>query len=89
MDDRNDGFVGISFNYSNVLIEVYENVKRVYMPRFGFKKLDEAAAKAYESAGFQVIFIKGLLTNGVTSWDAGAGLDCMTSEIRTPVRWAK
>lgn len=88
-DDQNDGFVGISFNYSNVLIEVYENVKRVYMPRFGFKKLDEAAAKAYESAGFQVIFIKGLLANGVTSWDAGAGLDCMTSEIRTPVRWAK
>jgi len=88
-DDRNDGFAGISFNYSNVLIEVYDNVRRVYMPRFGFKQLDEAAAGAYESAGFQVIFIKGLLTNGLTPGDAGAGLDCMTSEIRVPVRWAK
>jgi hypothetical protein len=88
-DDRNDGFLGLSFNYSNVLVEVYGDVKRVYMPRFGFKELDEAAAGAYESAGFRVIFIKGLLTNAVTSRDAGAGLDCMTSEIRTPVRWAK
>jgi hypothetical protein len=72
-----------------VLTEVYDDVKRVYMPRFGFKELDEAAAKAYESAGFRVIFIKGLLTNALTAREAGAGLDCMTSEIRFPVRWAK
>lgn len=88
-DDRDDGFMGLSFNYSNVLTEVYDDVKRVYMPQFGFKELDEAAAKAYRSAGFRVIFIKGLLTNALTAREAGAGLDCMTSEIRFPVRWAK
>jgi hypothetical protein len=86
---KNDRQRGISFNYSNVLTEVYGKVKKVYMPVFGFKQLDEAAAKAYEKAGFQVIFIKGLLTNSVTSWWAGAGLDCLTSEIRIPVKWAK
>lgn len=80
---------GISFNYSNVLTEVYGDVKKVYMPRFGFKQLDEAAAHAYEKAGFQVIYVKGLLTNAVTSWFDGAGLDCLTSDIRIPVKWAK
>jgi hypothetical protein len=86
-DDHNDKFAGLSFNYSNVLTEVYGDVKKVYMPKFGFKQLDEAAAKVYEKAGFKVIFIKGLLTNALTSGPAGAGLDCLTSDIRVPVRW--
>jgi hypothetical protein len=88
-DDRNDKFAGLSFNYSNVLTEVYGNVKKVYMPIFGFKQMDEAAAKAYEKAGFKVIYIKGLLTNALTGGSAGAGLDCLTSDIRVPVRWVK
>ncbi len=88
-DKSNDRQRGISFNYSNVLTEVYGEVKKVYMPVFGFKQLDEAAAKAYEKAGFQVIYIKGLLTNALTSWLAGAGLDCLTSEIRVPVKWVE
>ena len=87
-DDRNDRFMGLSFNYSNVLTEVYGNVKKVYMPTFGFKQLDEAAARVYEKAGYKVIFIKGLLTNALSSGPAGAGLDCLTSDIRVPVRWA-
>jgi hypothetical protein len=58
------------------------------MPVFGFTELDEAAAAAYTSAGFQVVPIKGLLTNALTREDANAGLDCLTSEIRFPVRWA-
>lgn len=86
-DDRNDKFSGLSFNYSNVLTEVYGNVKKVYMPVFGFKELDEAAAKAYGKAGFEVIYIKGLLTNALTPGPAGAGLDCLTSDIRVLVRW--
>lgn len=86
-DDRNDRLMGLSFNYSNVLTEIYDNVKTVYMPTFGFKQLDEAAAKVYEKAGYKVIFIKGLLTNALSSGPAGAGLDCLTSDIRVPVRW--
>lgn len=87
--NQNDGERGIAFNYSNVLLEVYGDVKRVYIPQFGFKELDEAAAKAYRNAGYEVIFIKGLLTNAFTPMEDGAGLDCMTSEIRFPVRWNK
>ncbi len=88
-DDKNDGFIGVAFNYSNVLVEVYGTVKKVYLPEFGFKQLDEAAVKAYQDAGFQPVIIKGLLTNALTSGHSGAGLDCMTSEIRFPVRWTR
>ncbi|MBN1225054.1 MAG: hypothetical protein JXB23_17530 [Candidatus Aminicenantes bacterium] len=81
--------LGMSFNYSNILTEVYENVKKVYIPEFGFPQLDEAAVKAYRSAGFQVVVIDGFVTHGVTTIQDGAGLDCLTSEIRFPVRWAE
>ncbi|NIO80104.1 MAG: hypothetical protein GTN53_06060 [Candidatus Aminicenantes bacterium] len=90
-DDRHDNNWGIGFNYSNVLTEVYgknSEIKKVYMPQFGFKQLDDAAAEAYREAGFQVVFIRGLLTNALTNKYANAGLDCLTSEIRFPVRWA-
>ncbi len=88
-EDKNDEFLGISFNYSNVLVEVEGAVKNIYLPAFGFKELDEEAAKAYRDTGFRVVTIKGLLTNALTPVEAGAGLDCMTSEIRFPVRWAR
>lgn len=86
-EEANDKVGGLSFNYSNVLTEVYGDAKKVYMPTFGFKELDEAAAKVYGEAGFKVIYIKGLLTNALTAGPAGAGLDCLTSDIRVPVRW--
>jgi len=85
--EENDVHLGVGFNYSNVLVEVYGETKKAYIPVFGFKELDEAAAAAYASAGFQVVQIKGLLTNSLTQQDANAGLNCMTSEIRFPVRW--
>ena len=81
--------MGISFNYSNILVEVYGDVRKVYMPEFGFPQLDEAAAKAYENAGYKVVIIKGFISHGLTGMQDGAGLDCLTSEIRFPVRWAK
>ena len=87
--DKNDRVMGVSFNYSNVLAEVYEDVKKVYIPRYGFQEMDEAAAAAYEKAGYEVVFIQGLLTNAVTSRAEGKGLDCLTSEIRFPVRWER
>jgi hypothetical protein len=88
-DTRNPDIMGISYNYSNILVEVYNDVKKIYCPELGFKQLDDAAAAAYASAGFKVIFIKGLLTNALSAEEAGAGLDCLTSEIRFPVQWKK
>lgn len=88
-ENRFDRMQGISFNYSNVLTEVFDGKKRVYLPEFGFKRLDEAAAAAYRAEGFEAIPIKGLVTNGLTGGTAGAGLDCLTSDIRVPVKWAK
>ena len=88
-DGKNDGTMGIGFNYSNVLVEAYGDVRKVYMPLFGIKELDQAAAAAYVSAGFEVVPLNGLLTNALTQEDANAGLDCLTSEIRFPVRWTK
>ncbi len=85
---RNDDVMGIGFNYSNVLTEVYGGIRKVYVPEFGFKQLDEAAAQAYRDAGFQTITINGLIMPGFTTGNAHAGLDCLTSEIRFPVRWA-
>jgi hypothetical protein len=87
--DANDGAMGVSFNYSNVLTEVYGETRKVYLPQFGFKELDEAAAAAYAGAGYQPVPIKGLTTNALSPMDANAGLDCLTSEIRFPVRWAQ
>jgi len=80
---------GISFNYSNILVEVYDDVRKVYMPEYGFPQLDEAAVKAYQDAGYQAVIIKGFISHGLTGMQDGAGLDCLTSEIRFPVRWAE
>jgi hypothetical protein len=88
LSGEDDGY-GIGFNYSNVLTEVYDNTRRVYMPEYGFRKLDEAAAKAYRDAGFEVVKIGGYVTHSLNSGPDGAGLDCLTSEIRFPVRWAE
>ncbi|MCK4761344.1 MAG: hypothetical protein KAW12_04030 [Candidatus Aminicenantes bacterium] len=87
--ERHDIMFGMGFNYSNVLTEVYDNVKKVYIPRYGFKQLDEAAARAYREAGFRVVILDGPLSTAITPRNDGAGLDCLTSEIRVPVRWAK
>jgi len=86
-DEKNDGVVGVSFNYSNVLTEVYGDVRKVYLPRFGFEAMDSAAAAAYRSAGFEPVFVDGLVTNALSVLQAG--LDCLTSEIRFSVRWTE
>jgi hypothetical protein len=87
--EGSDAIVGVAFNYSNALIEVYGDTRKAFIPVLGFKQLDDAAAAAYASAGFEVVQIKGLLTNAMTQQDANAGLDCLTSEIRFPVRWVR
>lgn len=86
--DRSSRQFGLSFNYSNILVEVYENIKRIYIPEYGFTQMDNAAEKAYRESGYEVIKIKGYVTHGLTPRQDGAGLDCLTSEIRFPVQWA-
>jgi len=81
--------MGISFNYSNILVEVYDDVRKIYLPAFGFSQLDRAAVKAYQDAGYEVVIIDGFVTHGLTGMKDGAGLDCLTSEIRFPVQWAQ
>jgi hypothetical protein len=87
-EDFSEDIMGMSFNYSNVLVEVFDDVKRLYMPDYDFPELDHAAAQAYKDAGYEVIQIKGYVTHGLSLMQDGAGLDCLTSEIRHPVRWA-
>ena len=86
--DFSTDVMGMSFNYSNVLVEVYDDIKRVYIPEYDFPQLDHAAVRAYKDAGYEVIGIKGYVTHGLSMIQDGAGLDCLTSEIRHPVRWA-
>jgi len=87
-EDFSADVMGMSFNYSNVLVEVYDGIKRVYIPEYDFPQLDHAAARAYKDADYEVIRIKGYVTHGLSMIQDGAGLDCLTSEIRHPVRWA-
>jgi len=47
-------------SYNNVLVEIFGNKKRVYMPVYGIDDLDEAAAQVYAGLGFEVRKIKGL-----------------------------
>ena len=62
---------------------------RPLTPEVSYKDLMfEAAVKAYEDAGYQVVIIDGFMSHGLTGMQDGAGLDCLTSEIRFPVRWA-
>jgi hypothetical protein len=43
------------FTYNNVLMEVYSEVRRVYMPSYGVISLDEAARSVYQGRGYQVV----------------------------------
>jgi N-dimethylarginine dimethylaminohydrolase len=45
---------GYTITYNNVLMEVRNGKRVVYMPAYGVKELDSAAAKKYESLGFEV-----------------------------------
>lgn len=45
---------GYTITYNNVLMEVKNGKRIVYMPSYGVKELDSAAAKKYESLGFEV-----------------------------------
>ena len=46
--------------YNNVLLEVSQDVRRAYVPRYGLQALDAAGAEAWSRAGFHVAPIDGL-----------------------------
>jgi hypothetical protein len=79
-----DEAFGIGFNYSNVLVEVFPGTKRVYIPEYGIAELDKAAGSVYMENGYTVVPILGLVADSVTNQLDGAGLDCLTNEIRWP-----
>lgn len=47
-------------SYNNVLVEIFGNIKRIYMPVYGIGDLDEMAARIYADAGFEVRRIEGV-----------------------------
>ena len=61
--DSGPGYPMLSYN--NVLLESLEGEERVYLPRYGFAPLDDAATSAWQSFGFEVVVIDGLATSAM------------------------
>ncbi len=51
--------------YNNALLETRDGVRRVYLPRYGWRAMDEAAQQAWKSAGFAVTPVAGLTTSAM------------------------
>lgn len=66
--------------YHNVLVEHERDARVVYLPRFGLDVLDAAAAAAWQSAGYRVVSVDGLLTPA----SYGGGLRC---SVKVLERW--
>ncbi|MAI32082.1 MAG: hypothetical protein CMM07_10475 [Rhodopirellula sp.] len=64
-------------SYSNVLVEERQNQSVVYLPQYGFKKLDEAAVQAWKSLGYRVTPVSGFSTSSMY----GGGLRCCTKVL--------
>ena len=70
--------VGYPFvSYSNVLVEMRQNQPVVYLPQYGFDKLDRAAVQAWDSLGFNVKTVPGFSTSSMY----GGGLRCCTKVL--------
>ena len=64
-------------SYSNVLTELRQNQQYVYLPQYGFEKLDEAAQQVWQALGFQVNPVPGFSTSAMY----GGGLRCCTKVL--------
>ncbi len=64
-------------SYSNVLVEKRESQSVVYLPQYGFKKLDNAAVQAWKSLGYKVKPVPGFSTSSMY----GGGLRCCTKVL--------
>jgi hypothetical protein len=64
-------------SYCNVLVEERHNQGVVYLPQYGFEKLDEAAVQVWGSLGFTVKPVPGFSTSSMY----GGGLRCCTKVL--------
>lgn len=64
-------------SYSNVLVEKRENQSVVYLPQYGFKRLDDAAVQTWDSLGYTVKPVPGFSTSSMY----GGGLRCCTKVL--------
>ncbi len=77
-DDFNGDAVRYPFlSYSNVLVEVRQNQPVVYLPQYGFAKLDQAAIQTWDALGFNVKAVPGFSTSSMY----GGGLRCCTKVL--------
>ena len=77
-DDFNGDAVRYPFvSYSNVLVEVRQNQPVVYLPQYGFAKLDKAAIQTWDALGFKVKPVPGFSTSSMY----GGGLRCCTKVL--------
>ncbi|MGI9443425.1 MAG: hypothetical protein ACR2N1_13215 [Rubripirellula sp.] len=64
-------------SYSNVLVEKRESQSVVYLPQYGFKRLDDAAVQTWNSLGYTVKPVPGFSTSSMY----GGGLRCCTKVL--------
>lgn len=77
-NDENDNAVRYPFlSYSNVLVEKRQNQSVVYLPQYGFEKLDKAAVQTWKALGCKVKPVPGFSTSSMY----GGGLRCCTKVL--------
>lgn len=64
--------------YNNVLLEVIENRQVVYLPQYGWPALDNAARKAWENVGYEIIAIGNFSTSAMY----GGALRCCVKVLQ-------
>ena len=64
--------------YSNVLLEVDQGSRLVYLPQYGLEKLDRYAVSVWQSLGFEVIPIAGFSTSAMY----GGAMRCCTKVLQ-------
>jgi hypothetical protein len=64
--------------YNNVLLDVVENRQVVYLPQYGWPALDNAARKAWEKTGYEVVAIGDFSTSAMY----GGALRCCVKVLQ-------
>ena len=64
-------------SYGNVLTESRRNQEIVYLPQYGFRKLDNAAQRIWQRMGFQVKPVAGFSTSAMY----GGAMRCCTKVL--------
>jgi hypothetical protein len=64
--------------YNNVLLADDADERRVYLPRYGWAAMDEAAARAWQGLGFEPRPVDGLTISAMY----GGALRCAVKVLR-------